>query len=337
MTKRWLCFDYLRVFGMFLVMWPHLGYNLNPNWFAALCIQKYVTTPLKINENFGFFGVCIFFMISGFLLPNEESSYIFIKKKFIRIFLVYWVELFVFFVVQKIFGIIFFQTYWDRFNIWDWIKSGILYNYFFGGGAELVNGVTWYLAVMVLLYLFECIRKCLRLKPGYMVFLTNIGLIVLYEIVDVMKYPFLALLPYMSIIFSGILIRQFVNKQIKIKTFGVSFFINYISMVCGFLKYLPEKYNDGYLVSVCYAAAVFSGCLLLEESFKNNIWIHRLSAISYSFYLLHSLYGGMIISWSISMNIPYTMAFVEGLGISVFMAWLNWLLLERNLMTRVRN
>lgn len=67
---------------MFLVAFPHLGVIIEPSWKVAAFIDSAINTPFAIIQNFGALGVCVFFVISGFLLySNTDTPLKFVGKK----------------------------------------------------------------------------------------------------------------------------------------------------------------------------------------------------------------------------------------------------------------
>ena len=75
-------FDYLRVIALVMILYDHLGGFYNPNWIVKKIIDFFFAVPLDIIQDFGAFGVSLFFLLSGFLFTyNGNYSPISHKKQ----------------------------------------------------------------------------------------------------------------------------------------------------------------------------------------------------------------------------------------------------------------
>lgn len=76
-----------------LVMWDHLvGTYLDQSgqsWRLLELVRNYVTKPLAIIQDFGFFAVALFFLISGFIITyiaQRETALQFTVRRIFRIY-----------------------------------------------------------------------------------------------------------------------------------------------------------------------------------------------------------------------------------------------------------
>jgi len=90
----------LRAIGALLVVWCHLGINwpakARVTWFGADFTAAYVTTPFVIMGNLGQLGVCLFFLVSGFIITHvglREDPLTFAVKRLFRIYPPLWASL----------------------------------------------------------------------------------------------------------------------------------------------------------------------------------------------------------------------------------------------------
>ena len=164
-----------------------------------------------------------------------------------------------------------------------------------------------------------------------MTLLMNIILIIGFIAVDPREYHILYFVPYINIAFTGIIISEWQKHLQSTKTFVLQMILNYICLVAGFLNYLPEYYETGYLTSYVYALLIFLIFIMIEDKVNlNNEIIKKFSDVSYSFYLTHSLYGGMIISFSVTLGIPYSIGFILGVCVSIAVSFINYNVVEKN-------
>jgi exopolysaccharide production protein ExoZ len=98
--SKYFRLQYLRAIAAFCVVVFHAAYYLK---FIRGDDRLLAITP----PNLGGFGVCLFFVISGYLmasLATKSSPSLFIVHRIIRIYPIYWLVLFVFFVINRRLG-----------------------------------------------------------------------------------------------------------------------------------------------------------------------------------------------------------------------------------------
>lgn len=65
-------FDYLRVIALVMILYDHLGGFYNTNWIVKKIIDFFFAVPLDIIQDFGAFGVSLFFCLVVFCLHITE-------------------------------------------------------------------------------------------------------------------------------------------------------------------------------------------------------------------------------------------------------------------------
>lgn len=91
--SRFAALDALRGVAVLMVVYDHLfavaGERYAGQAFAPVpFVREHITGPLGIIQDFGWFGVCLFFLISGFVIlhaARRESAGEFIVRRFFRI------------------------------------------------------------------------------------------------------------------------------------------------------------------------------------------------------------------------------------------------------------
>ncbi len=80
----------LRAVACLMVVFCHLiGFRAPPDWFVRPYIDAYVVDPLHVMWQFGYVGVAIFFVISGFIIAHiaqREGRRAFIIKRIFRVY-----------------------------------------------------------------------------------------------------------------------------------------------------------------------------------------------------------------------------------------------------------
>lgn len=343
-TEHYNFIDYLRVAGMFLVAWPHLTANLNPSWPSLTLVQWAINRPLSIIQNFGALGVSIFFLISGFLMcepsskaPKGPLGYLFYKV--LGIFLPLWGAMFTFFVTTKLGELLFgWQCWWTQFSPLDWIKSVTLYNHI-SGTTDLVNGPLWFLFPLILAIILEALYRIYKsAKPSSSLKFVVFAMVIItfcFYLYDFLPPQICANLVYIPIMLWGYLINlrhHGLTTQAKSLVSGV---FCYILILVGFYRFSYHYYEEEpYILSAILGVFIFLIMYLTNSTAQPPKIVKFFSSISYSFYVVHSLWGGLIIS-ALYPHVPYGIALFCGLSVSVAMSYINYSYIERPIKIRL--
>ena len=309
----------LRAIAILLIMWDHLGPFRIPDWRIAQIINNTINKPLNIIQYFGAFGVSLFFLISGFLVPlslqkNTRMNYA--KTRFIKIFLPLFIYTGIFYFLHKVpFWLLGGENYWARFSNYEWVTNATLIN-FLVGQPDVINGVTWYLFPTIVLYLLCIIFiKGLQSHSKLIFILFEFILFTITFLPSLVHIPptffnILSSLWYIIFIVIGMTVYYVSNKVISIRFFLLSLLVNYYLAVKCIAMYNPQLYEETpFMVSFVYALALFIITMLLNENIKGHKIIDYLSIRSYSIYLTHMMYGGLIYSFINGLTSNFTIQF----------------------------
>ncbi|GAB2829532.1 acyltransferase [Ferruginibacter profundus] len=128
-----------------------------------LVVLLHITYNCKINLGYNFLsgifmfggsGVDIFFVLSGFIIAYSNRKYIgkpssvpvFLKRRFIRVFPIYWLVITVFLLLQIALPY-FYKSHFDT------SLTNILQTFLLLPGHEMLNGVSWSLTNEIFFYL----------------------------------------------------------------------------------------------------------------------------------------------------------------------------------------
>lgn len=297
--------DELRGFAAFIVMLAHFtvgfnafnGYLYNPkegeifpSWFIDL---------LPID---GAFGVAIFFLISGFVIPlslSNRTSIKFIQARVIRIYPLYIISALISVLFIYIFNL-YVGDFSDTFEIY--LKSVTLFRDWIGGVA--IDGVVWTLEIEMKFYLYVALFLfVLRRYPEYFVLapaVVTIVCILLFKF-DI-NYPLLGLsintiiynLGYITYMNIGVVLFLLYKNKFSIKkSIIIITFLFFVS-----LFFLYERYNVNFLVIKLYVLAFIIFIYLFKfRSDKKGIFSGFWANISYPLYAVHSTIGFSLLSF----------------------------------------
>ncbi|MCX7085678.1 MAG: acyltransferase [Methylococcales bacterium] len=288
--------------------------------FASIAVMLFHGTQIiheRLNylflNNFfiaGFSGVDIFFVLSGFIIlytsnSNSIDSSIFLKKRFIRIYPIYWL-------VTLLLVIAFFISPSTE-NAHKGDLYTILGSITLFPQKDYVIGVAWTLTYEVIFYLFFAFtyfRKPRYLFYGFTIWITSI-LITFFLKLDTNYHIFKTLLDPVILNFAFGCIIAFVYKRFTNETHGIWYFwIGLIFFTLSWLFYYQLKLDSSDLldsdISRVYlfglpAAVLIFGSLYL----KNNVpkWLVYLGDASYSLYLVHGTVLSILIKIIIKFNL----------------------------------
>lgn len=333
----------LRALAACMVVWDHLGPFRFPNWRPAQIINNILNRPLGIIQYFGAFGVILFFLISGFLIPHgipTGSRKKFAIKRTIKIFPPLITSFLGFYIVQKVVSIITGSpTYWSQFTPKQWVTNATLINYFLGQ-PDVVNGVTWFLFPELIFYVLCFVFYILlKKKPKISIIIFQLTIAAIYLIPSHMQisstsFSILSSSWYIVFPMFGMLLYYVWSGKIDFKFFFLFSGINYYVMIKCMVLFNPQYYEKTpYAISFMYAYAIFIIALLLDEKIRTSKITNFISKISYSLYLTHMMYGGLIMELLIKYcaGIRYTLVFLITVIFTICIANFHYILVEKPL------
>ncbi len=296
--KRFKSLDAFRGLAILLILCLHVLPHYIENSFF-LSILKY-----------GKIGTDIFFVISGFsvaiachkIINSDRRPIEFILPRFKKIYLVYFFSLVTALIIFPSItplisylksGVLEFS--YHKYSIIYWVKLITLVQVFESESWHLHrvfqhNGVYWFIAVIVQIYLFLGLALFFKKAFNYIVFFTFI-LSCLCLIPSIKSYiPYGLFLPKYSEFFLGMLLFFLLNKYQTLRV-SAPVWLVLGTIVLGFFTFMGSFQNDVYrLLSALFMTAVF----LCIYPYDDNIsafsivkGFRRLGGFSYSLFLMH--------------------------------------------------
>ena len=271
-----------------------------------------IITHITINSNdllkkdfffnfslFGYAAVDFFFVLSGFMITytsiknagRPDKSLIFIRRRLIKIFPIYWIVITIFATGQ-----FFLRSYYNtpyEFNFWNIIST-----YFLFPGHIMINGVSWTLTHELYFYLlflfFFFIPKKEWVFLGFFIYSI---LIISFTATGLYSHE----LQWMKLMFSPINIEIYLGmlaatimSKVKIKLGVVLIVIgSVLFIISAFLSnlgfYLFNNEFDRLILFGLPATLIILGIASYEMiySVKANKTLLLLGEASYSLYLIH--------------------------------------------------
>lgn len=259
----------------------------------------------------GYLGVSIFIVISGYGVASSISHgtywrnpLSFLWRRLKRIYFPYWWHLlFAALIIPVLSALVStikshpFDFSLVNYSILDWLKIITLAKVFSAVNWKLnvaflpLNGVVWFIAIIVQIYLFVSI--CLIFGKKYYSFFLFVGFIgsLLTNFPTIKEtLPYGIFLPYFSMFYIGFFLYFLLRKDLVPKTKLSKILIMLICM--GAVCYCAL--NDKQLLSLSFAVLTGSAFLVMYEyDFKlSQYFLVRLfyvvGTFSYSLYLLHA-------------------------------------------------
>lgn len=305
----------------------------NPGYYLS------ILPPLPY-FNFGPFGVSIFFLISGFVIPfslTKKSKYGYLKSRLIRIYPTYIacsVVMMAFYVIS--------HSYWgsspgisvERFFFNASLMSSI-FNY------ESMDYVNWTLSIEIKFYLccalmYNAIRSCniVRVIMLSVIVLAITVITSKFQIGSSVQgsFSFDALkieLMYASFMSLGILFNFVFLKKITTGEFiGSSAIIAF----CVAMSWKVGPQSNQFIetgMNYIYGYVFFGVAMLLNKHIKENRPMSFLSEISYSFYALHSVIGYCIIRWMQSEGFNYAYSLMTAFATVLILSYIMYITVEK--------
>ena len=327
---RYVFLDYLRACAAWLVVWDHLG-AIMPGWsgkvFApAEWLRAHVTRPLGIIQDFGWFGVALFFLISGFIISDRarvESARDFVIRRVLRIYPMLAVA------VLLSAALAADKAQVTPVNI---VTNLTLANYLITPQVVLL-GVAWTLVIEVMFYALTAATQVLRDSPH------RIGLNLVVAALVIWKRGVLGghlvwfgvYAMYLPVLVMGQTVYWWLSRRRLSTALGLGYlaaafgvFLSGVSLVEP--AYLPL--TNSYAISVAYALALFAG--LVKLRLPQVRAVRFLSDTSYSLYLLHGIAGPLVLK-ALIPRAPLGLAIAAAAATSLAAAASSYWMVERPL------
>lgn len=278
---------------------------LFPRWFDA-----------------GAFGVALFFMISGFVIPFSLASTSrlgFLAARALRIYPTFWVAL-----IIEWLAVAASAAYWHRPIVYGWPvfwRNALLINTL--GDGISVDFVSWTLNVEMKFYLLVAALRPFVLAGRVWPLLLAAAAALAVTVWESGRLPSLLVQEAMYAVFmlNGTLIHYHFRGWLSgwrlaagcASLLGMAALCWVWGPARDLWPYKPANY--------AYAFGVFSLCYALRGRFRGSAWLDAFAAISYPLYLVHALLGFTIMSFLIGrFATPYPLAAVAALAVSVLTA-----------------
>lgn len=277
-------------------------------FFRSLTMGDYNDGILQPNVNFayGWLGVQVFFILSGFVIYNSiqgKDTIYFIKSRFYRLFPLYWICL----VITLLFLAI-FNPEWKNLNSIEVIINFTMLQGFLG--IQHVDGVYWTLMIELVFYFwalsFLLFKKC-NYIPEFLLCST-----ILYAFLNLIRSELLdhgifsiLLVKYSSYFLIGVVFQKiyshsysskmgmlYIGIAILSSCFEIYYKVESISIRSGFELDKGIAIAQFLLFIIVFYLAIFKG--FLSFIYKNVcIWF---GLLSYPLYLLHQNIGYILIA-----------------------------------------
>jgi exopolysaccharide production protein ExoZ len=289
----------------------------------------------------GHIGVDIFFVISGFIMElttggpihRKGDAMVFLVRRSIRIFPLYWILTVVAFLAAKILG----SEINNRFTVVEFLDSMLLLpSTGTDGKALYVIGVAWSLTYE--LYFYILFAALLRFRSEIRL-IGLAGLFILSVLMGCIYHPsqpFLHMLtdPILFEFFLGVVLACLVRYGLSLERLAGSALIalSIATMLSEFDS--PISDNLRVLFFGIPAAVLVYGVVLSQGLRLNTLLLPLayLGDISYSLYLSHfftiAIFVRIYKKWSMHMPVPHWLAAIALFGMCILVAHLCYKLIE---------
>jgi peptidoglycan/LPS O-acetylase OafA/YrhL len=279
-----------------LVVWDHLA-NVLPRahgliFRPAELIRNNFTAPLGIIQDFGWFGVALFLLISGFIISDRarvEGVFEFAVKRVLRIYpmLIVAVLLAAVLVGSK-----------DQVTLRNVALNMTLANYLIIPQVALV-GVAWTLVIEMVFYALTAVTQFARDWPHRIAINLAVAAVAIWKPHALGENLTLLAVStsYLPILVMGQTIYWWLARGRLSAVWGLGYlFAAYVVLLMGIRVMQPQfaPVTNSYLISVGYALLLFV-CLLRAKLPELRI-VRFLSDTSYSMYLMHGIVGWALLS-----------------------------------------
>lgn len=307
MVDRIIFANTLRGFAAILVLISHfvgIFFVMNPAICDLLGVPRLKNLPPLpeflsfIADNciiFGQFGVGVFFIVSGLVVPfslKNGNLINFIFRRGLRIYPVYIVGFsFAMFVLYLLAFYLNVEYHFSLFNIvahFGIVTRGPL-------DVPRIDGISWTLEIEVYFYLILCLLSPFVLNFGFKRYLIALTIVASLAVTTFkMQESYLVGVQVASglMLLVGMAYYSLINKKITELQFGILQMIVFALIPILWLAVAQRaEYTYLWMSGYLLAIVVFHVCFLLREKFTQNRIFEHFADISYPLYVVHALFG----------------------------------------------
>lgn len=246
-------------------------------------------TFIRIISEWGFMGVDIFFVISGFIMAyttfhkerNVTSALTFMKHRLYRIYLGYWPFFFAMLIILLVINV-------EKLSDLDIIGSLLLSNF---DMFQLVLPVSWSLSYELYFYFLFLFTFLFSVKKLYTVIPVFVGLILLVVLYTFFNPTFPVHFFYSHFLlefFAGVLLYMYKNHLMRIWILFIGIIIIGMALWYG----ISYETKNGFMRVLTFGTAAFfivTSALILEQKnyYRKQGTLELLGDASYTLYLSH--------------------------------------------------
>jgi len=304
-----------------------------PSGFAPVqpAYTQHVLAPTTGGFLYGAFGVGVFFLISGFVIPislRKLSTGQFLVRRFFRIYPVYWFCLLISLAMYVV-SSWYWSTPLSERVTWPFVVSNLplLHS---ATGIRSLDFVCWSLAVEVKFYVVFALIFLIG-KSAHRVVMLSIGFLALCCVVSYVAThgldpeSFVSYLisdmKFMSFMFLGSLFYYVLYDELR-TTAALGYGLIIFSVFVAIGSFYERQLFGPLVKNYTYALLLFSACYLARNRFRENRMLDFLADISFPLYLVHSMIGYVTMPILIDQGMPYGMAWPTCVGLAVLVAFL---------------
>jgi len=341
-------YDFLNLFrglAVLIVIFSHIAtwYAIhNHEWLPLKFIAEGLMRDAGIFQNGGPLGVCLFFLISGFLITyvsTKENHTTFAIKRIFRIF-----PPFIFCSIILYLLILFSGTnlllaigfrpvdssmlkdFIFNLNLWDPIRS-----------HHSINPVVWTLVIEVMFYTLTFILLKPLKKYSSFVVASELIVCLFFILLGRSGHPLLFkeygfVFTFLIVVLLGQITYLLINKNIEIKSYFLLILLSFGIFLIGdhYYNNTPLYGISENFTSVIWAFLIFNIGYLTNKYIKVPNIINYFSKISYSLYLFHLPLLTILLPLFIErLNFGYLVALILSLAIIILISNLSYIFIEK--------
>lgn len=305
--------DILRGPAALMVVWVHwMAQFPEKHGFTPVptqIVRTWITEPLGIIQDFGWLGVCLFFLISGFIITHvaqRESRREFLIKRVFRIYPLL--------TLAVLLALLFSPSLRSLASLKTIALNVSLLNYFFYPQIIFVK-VAWTLVIEVLFYVLMLGLYALRRRPEHLVSLELFFVLAVITLAHSWGTSFfllaaaVAYLPYLIV--GQLFYFGLYAKKLQLISFSVLLIAALGITLYGLQKihtqFLPVE--NSYISSFGWAVVIFLLGLLFNSRLSAPSLFKYLAYMSYTIYLLHGIVGDAALHYFFPI-VGYTRALI---------------------------